>query len=327
MQKLKYFISIILISLLNFSCEEKSRSNPFDPDTDLDPSEWAPTNLQAQVLNDSQIRLTWEQEVTQIEGFRIDRQKDRGSWIQIKEVSDSANQYLDNNVNNTDNGYLYRVYAYANDKISYYSNLAAPSIMVTDIDGNAYNSVKIGTQWWITENLKVTHYRNGDVIPHKSSSSNVYNLATGAYYYYNDIVDNATMYGNLYNWYAVNDISNIAPEGWHVPSDTEWEELVEYLGGANEASGKLKEIGTTHWNSPNIGATNESGFSALPGGMFEASDSSFIFLGEYASIWSLTEHEQESNEAWYMGIGYFYLGVDRSYRLKKCGMSVRCIKD
>jgi len=136
---------------------------------------------------------------------------------------------------------------------------------MTDIDGNVYETVTIGTQVWMAENLKVTHYRNGNTILHIIDWFSWFTL-TGAYCEYDNDVNNVAVYGRLYNWYAVNDSRYIAPVGWHVPSDAEWLTLVDYLGGDTVADGKMKEIGTTHWVSPNTGATNESGFSALPGG-------------------------------------------------------------
>ena len=148
---------------------------------------------------------------------------------------------------------------------------------VTDIDGNTYKTVKIGNQIWMAENLKVTHYRNGDIIPNVTNNFEWAYLSTGAWCVHDNDGSYANTYGYLYNWYAVNDIRNIAPEGWHVPTDEEWKELEMYLGmsqteaddtgyrGTNEG-GKLKEAGTTHWETPNTGATNETGFSALPGG-------------------------------------------------------------
>ncbi len=141
---------------------------------------------------------------------------------------------------------------------------------LTDIDGNVYRTIKIGNQWWLAENLKVTHYRNGNPIikliadePNWSSWASMLNGACCAYEY-NDSL--ANIYGYLYNWFAVADPRKISPEGWHVPNDDEWNSLIKFLGGESVAGGKLKEAGTSHWLSPNNGATNESGFTAFPGG-------------------------------------------------------------
>ena len=118
----------------------------------------------------------------------------------------------------------------------------------------------------MAENLKVSHYRNGDAIPNVADKAFWASLTSGACCDYDSGTGDAETYGRLYNWYAVNDRRNIAPEGWHVPSDAEWQILIDDLGGDSVAGGKLKEGGTTHWQSPNTGASNETGFSSLPGG-------------------------------------------------------------
>ena len=128
---------------------------------------------------------------------------------------------------------------------------------VTDIDGNVYNTVKIGTQVWMTENLKVKRYRNGDQVVKVTTSSDRFAGSYETLTYFN-------IQGVIYNWFAVSDSRNLAPAGWHIPTDEDWTTLVTYLGGDDIAGGKLKETGTAHWQSPNVGATNESGFTALP---------------------------------------------------------------
>ena len=206
---------------------------------------------------------------------------------------------------------------------------------VTDIDGNTYQTVKIGNQWWMAENLKVIHYRNGDAIPNVTDNNTWASLTTGAYCNYDNDANNAITYGSLYNWYAVNDSRNIVPEGWHVPSDAEWKTLEMTLGmsqtnadqtywrGTDER-GKLKETGTTHWQSPNTGATNESGFSALPGG-YRDSAGYLRDLGYYATFWSSTEYD--SYHAWYRYLYYINSGVGRLSYTKQFGFSVRCVRD
>jgi len=194
----------------------------------------------------------------------------------------------------------------------------------TDIDGNTYQTVKIGSQWWMAENLKVIHYRNGEVIPNVTDSATWGGLTTGAYCDYNNDVSNVVDYGRLYNWFAANDSRNIAPIGWHVPSDAEWQTLVDYLGGAAVAGGKLKETGTTHWSSPNTGATNESEFSALPGG-FRFDNGMYYNVNNYATIWSSTENGNSG--AWSRTLGLAYSGVYHDGYDKAFGFSVRCIRD
>jgi len=206
---------------------------------------------------------------------------------------------------------------------------------VTDIDGNVYQTVTIGSQVWMAENLKVTHYRNGDPIPHVTDSGVWSGLTSGAYCEYNNDVNNVTTYGRLYNWYAVDDSRNIAPEGWHVPTDEEWKQLEMYLGmsqaqadasgwrGTDEG-GKLKATGTTHWSSPNTGATNESGFSALPGGG-RYLNGYFDTMGYLASFWSSTE--SGSYGAWGRHLSFSHSQVYRSDYSKRDGFSVRCVRD
>ena len=193
-----------------------------------------------------------------------------------------------------------------------------------DIDSNIYPTVKIGDQWWMAENLKVTRYRNGDDIPIVTDDTEWENLTTGAYCNYNNNSDNADIYGRLYNWYAVNDSRNIAPLGWHVPSDGEWQTLIVYLGGESVAGGKLKETGTTHWNSSNEGATNESGFTALPGG-YRSINGYFYYLGYNAYFWSSAEYS--SNGAWSRKLLCSTADVGRDLYDKRGGFSVRLVRD
>ena len=136
---------------------------------------------------------------------------------------------------------------------------------VTDIDGNVYNTVTIGKQVWMVENLKVTHYRNGEAIPIVADHMEWSFLETAACCDYDNSPFNNEVYGKLYNFFAVNNIHNLCPTGWHVPTDKEWSELISSLGEKNKAGGKLKEETTDYWQSPNIEATNESCFTALPG--------------------------------------------------------------
>jgi len=197
---------------------------------------------------------------------------------------------------------------------------------VTDYDGNVYDTVHIGTQVWLKENLKVTHYRNGDSIPNVTDDVQWVNLTTGAAYCnYDNDVNAAITYGRLYNFYAVSDNRSICPTSWHVPTDIEWTTLITYLGGENVAGGKLKETGTTHWQSPNTGATNETGFTALPGGSRHSGDGSFLTIGYYGRWWSSTEYI--TTNAWTRDMAYNYSTVARTNYYKLSGFSVRCVMD
>ncbi len=196
---------------------------------------------------------------------------------------------------------------------------------VTDIDGNIYQTVKIGGQVWMAENLKVTRYRNGEAIPRVTVDSLWPKLRSGAWCSYNNDNSHAGLYGNLYNWYAVNDGRNIAPEGWHVPTDDEWQMLVDYLGGKDAAGGKMKQIGATLWQGPNTGASNESGFCGLPGGYRNYRNGQFNYIGVYALFWSSTQGTDWY--AFYRELTHSYASVNRNYGDKPNGFSVRCIRD
>jgi len=203
------------------------------------------------------------------------------------------------------------------------SNIQQPNI-VKDIDGNIYHTIKIGNQVWMLENLKVTHYRNGDPIKNITDAKLWSNTTDGAYCDYNNDAKNADIYGHLYNWYAVNDSRNICPIGWHIPTDEEFKTLEEYLGGNNIAGGKLKESGTKHWVSPNIGASNESGFSALPAGC-RLVNGNFLNINKDVHFWTSTERNDSG--AWTR-----YLSDDSQesfhhYGNKHYGFCIRCIKD
>ena len=202
-------------------------------------------------------------------------------------------------------------------------------------DNNHYNVVKIGNQIWMAENLK---YLPSVVGPGTGSQT------TPHYYVYGyngtNVTDakataNYNTYGVLYNWPAAmngaassttnpSGVQGVCPDGWHVPSDAEWTELTDYLGGTSDAGGKLKETGTTHWASPNTGATNETGFTALPGG-YRYLDGTFVSIGYYGYWWSATEYD--TNYARRRGMYYNHSGVYRTNSHKELGFSVRCLRD
>jgi uncharacterized protein (TIGR02145 family) len=195
---------------------------------------------------------------------------------------------------------------------------------VTDDDGNVYHSVTIGTQVWMVENLKSTKFNDGTSIPLVTDATEWQNLSTPAYCWTNnDAATYKATYGALYNWYTVN-TGNLCPGGWHVPGDAEWTTLTTYLGGEDVAGGKLKEAGTTHWMNPNEEATNESGFTALPGGE-RLFNGTFPGTGAGGYWWSSTEHS--ASFGWYRFMYYLLGYVDRDYESKESGLSVRCIKD
>jgi uncharacterized protein (TIGR02145 family) len=197
---------------------------------------------------------------------------------------------------------------------------------VTDIDGNVYHTITIGNQVWMLENLKTTRYLNGDSIPNITNNYNWTALSTGALCDYNNSADNSSKYGHLYNWFAVNDSRKIAPAGWHIPSDADWSILTNYLGGENIAGSKLKEAGVLNWFSPNTSATNESGFTGLPGGLRSYSDGTFRNMGSNSYFWSTTA--SDTLRAWDRELFYNQMNCFRSnYDSKLYGLSVRCVKN
>jgi uncharacterized protein (TIGR02145 family) len=191
-----------------------------------------------------------------------------------------------------------------------------------DFDGNLYSVVEIGTQTWMAENLKTTHYNDGIIIPLVTDNTEWYNLTTPGYCWYdNNESFYKPFYGALYNWYTVN-TSKLCPIGWHVPAGTEWNTLSGYLGGFNVAGGKLKENTTLHWLPPSTGATNETGFTALPGGYRYDSCSGIGIQGWYWLAGEAAPTAGSAREMTNDGIDVYGAG-----ELKIFGYSVRCIKD
>lgn len=208
--------------------------------------------------------------------------------------------------------------SYLNPNLTYYS--------VTDIDGNIYPTIQIGTQIWMAENLRTSKYCNGDTIPNVTDNGQWSALRSGGWSYtkYN----NADL-GKLYNWYAVNDPRNICPCGWHVPSDAEWTVLIDYLGGSSDAGIKMKSTETQYWR-PNADVTNESGFSALPAGFRYGSGnfySGFPYYYDLAIWWSSSQFN--AGKAWdrYLSSDDVSLNRTSDATSMRRGLSVRCVKD
>ncbi len=200
--------------------------------------------------------------------------------------------------------------------------------IVADIDGNIYKTVKIGNQVWMAENLRTTHYRNGDSIlttvpdtlDYRSEAEPKYQFV------YNNDEKNVLIYGRLYTWYAATDSRNICPEGWHIPTIEEYKILDDALGGKNAAIGKLKAVGTDYWLSPNADATNQSGFNGLPGG-WRSAKGRYGAIGKYGHWWCANRQTEEY-------VFRMFLSFDDACYKNHLGSSdpqnawsVRCVKD
>ncbi|MCX6301008.1 MAG: DUF1566 domain-containing protein [Bacteroidia bacterium] len=246
-------------------------------------------------------------------------------------VSGTSNTTVNSNITGLTEGttYHFRVKAESAGGTVYGNDVtlttSTSGVIVSDYDGNIYNVVTIGTQHWMKENLRTTHYNNGNVIPEITSGSTWASLFSGALCYYNnDAVSFNDTYGPLYNWYTTTDVRKVCPAGWHVPTDAEWTTLTTYLGGESVASSKLREIGTSHWQNPNTGATNETGFTALPGGYCD-DNGVFSHIGANGHWWS--SNESNADIAWYRYMYYYGSDVVRYYDSKRYGFSIRCLQD
>jgi len=206
-----------------------------------------------------------------------------------------------------------------------------PPETITDVDGNIYTTVMIEDQCWMAENLKTERYRNGDTIPTGLSNAAWEATTSGAAAVFDEIPANKATYGLLYNWYAVNDVRGICPDGWKVPSEEEWKTLTDTLGGTGSAGGAMKTTGTYVtgtglWTNPNFGATNSSGFSGLPVGL-RLPNGNFGSFSHYGNWWTATESEFSTDNAWRRALYHGDRTVYRNHVKKEVGFSVRCLKE
>jgi uncharacterized protein (TIGR02145 family) len=200
---------------------------------------------------------------------------------------------------------------------------------MTDQEGNVYKTIQLGGQEWMAENLKTSTYRNGDAIVTDLSNAEWAGASAGAWTFYNQEAANSCPFGKLYNWYAAVDERMLCPEGWHLPTTEEWSVLIDLLGGSNQSGGAMKTVGsieggTGFWYAPNVGATNSSGFSGLPGG-YRTANGNFAEMGYNAYWWTATE--VGTSLAWYRGLieeNAYTTGV---YISKRSGFSIRCVQD
>ena len=200
---------------------------------------------------------------------------------------------------------------------------------IKDIDGNTYKTVTIGTQTWMAENMRTSRFNDGSVIYQIKNEEDwdpIWNTDTAAWVYYNHNETYNMKYGKLYNWYSINpltnDNKNICPSGWHVPSDSEWNILIEKLGGISIAGGKMKELGIESWNSIDEETTNTSLFTGLAGGAAEGDMSDFGYSGYW---WSSTEDDESGG--WSRELNYNKNDIKRRSIEKRACLSIRCVKD
>ena len=334
------FASLLCIVIIMTSCNKDDKnngsSNPtaVTGTTTLIGQGWATIYGNIYARNQT-MDITFEYDTTKSYGRSIKANPDVASGDTVTIVTVNLNHLKPNTL------YYYRVKAASISDTVYgsdnsFTTLDTVSFMinfnpdldygsVTDIEGNEYKTIQIGTQTWMAENLKATMFNDGTEIPFNPVSTGWKNSYSPAYSWYNN---DSVSYGALYNWYTV-DLSssggkNVCPTGWHVPTDAEWTELADFCGGENIAGSKLKETGISHWYATDTLTTNETGFSALPGG-------SRNYYGVYDNIrhygywWSSTD--ASSTDAYSRDLNYSYDNIDRSRSLKRSGFSVRCIKD
>lgn len=200
-----------------------------------------------------------------------------------------------------------------------------PGTGATDIDGNTYPTIILGNQEWFAENLRTTRYQNGDNIPAVTIDSLWNTLSTGAYASFNNDPSKDISYGKVYNGFTADQANNPCPQGWHVPTNTEWQFLVDYLGGNTQAGGKLKATGTSYWLTPNTGATNLSGFNAKGTGNRNLAGA-FAFEGEIADYWTSARYITGSS-AWYVRLANTSESITFSNGVRRLGFCIRCLKN
>ncbi len=300
----------------------------------------APSDLEASSLNDEEIQLSWTDNTSFENGYILERDSG-GGFVEIYEISTDITEYLDNGLN-FGQSYHYRVAAFTDHNVSAYSTVVTATAIapLIDYDGNEYQTVKIGDQVWMAENLKSTHYRNGEDILTGYTYSDWASLTTSAYcILWNNVANEISIFGALYNWYAVNDVRDIAPEGWHIPTDAEWKELEMTLGmSQSEADTSNKYRGTDEgsklagetdlWNYGPLksnSAFDSSRFRAIAGGYRDSQLGYYGGMNSDADFWSASANSFSS--AWSRKIYCYTSGIYRWAPNRSNGFAVRCVRD
>jgi len=284
------------------------------------------------IHSSNSLTIKWQYNTRNIEGFKIDKKEGNNEWIQeFTTVPFSQKNFTDNSVNSSSH-YIYSIYAFAGNNNSSSVKIGT---FLDPRDGTEYRTMQVGNQIWMAENLKYLPSVVG------AGTGSVTNPCYYVYGYSGTDVAQAKTtanyktYGVLYNWSAAmagfassnnnpSGVQGVCPTGWHLPSDAEWDELIIYLGGDGVAGGKLKEADTLHWSSPNTGATNETGFTALPAG-YRYYIGAFGGIDNYGYWWCATE--ANVNTTWCRRMSYDASEVFRSNNSKESGFSVRCVRD
>jgi uncharacterized protein (TIGR02145 family) len=284
--------------------------------------------LQASIIKTENTTISLKAEYTNQGGLPVTSKGFCWSKNPNPTIADNKTEVTENGfsgmISGLTSGEKYYIRAFAVNSIGVgYGNEISATTSIADLDGNNYRAVTIGNQTWMVENLRTRKYNDGTNIPNITDTDKWTNLTTGAWCDFTNNASYAPKYGHLYNWHAANN-DKLAPAGWHIPTENEWLTLISYLGGAEAAGAKLKEKGTANWKSPNTGATNESGFTALPGGwtyMF------FFNMGSDAAWWTKTEDSNDQTKASSVFVFYNYENVLIDKTTKTFGLSIRCIRD
>lgn len=325
---MKIHLWLMAVILFLFSCKKSEENNPII--TVDAPNK--PVQLKSTIVSQSRVVLVWIDSSSNEDGFIIERKGANNNYESIGTTNENTIVFEDAQLQ-TDAQYTYRVFAFNTaGRSAQPTNEISVIIPMSNITG-----ITIGAQIWSSKNLDVTQYLNGDPIPQVSNPLEWETLTTGAWCWYdNDSASYAAVYGKLYNWYAVNDSRGFAPDGWRVPSESDWNKLVLSIDvnadtnclisctQSSIAGGEMKETGLVHWLTPNNGANNNTGFTALPGGG-RNTDGTYFYLGNYGNWWSKGSYDASS--AFIRTLSYSGASFKKEVSYKRLGYSVRLVKN